>query len=293
MDGHLRPRTSRSSADGRRGRLRPVTRLPLRDASHDLGPRTSTSSVQPRPGADACRVPTGEGNAQFCTKALVRAREQRWASSACGVSDQAAATSGGPVLEEILPEVDQVLVMTVDPGFGHQQFIAATLPKIRRVREMIERARPGCDLEVDGGHRRDDGAARRRARARTCSWREPRVFGARRRRGGRDEAAAGRPRSQRRVNQESMMQLGMIGLGRMGANMVRRLHRGRPRVRGLRRVPEGGGGAREGEGGRRVVARGFREEAREAARGLADGARPRSSTRRSPTCCRCSSRATS
>jgi ribulose-phosphate 3-epimerase len=55
------------------------------------------------------------------------------------------------VLEEILPDIDQVLVMTVNPGFGHQHFIATTLPKVRRVREMIERIRPGCDLEVDGG----------------------------------------------------------------------------------------------------------------------------------------------
>jgi ribulose-phosphate 3-epimerase len=41
--------------------------------------------------------------------------------------------------------------MTVDPGFGHQHFIRTTLPKIRLVREMIERIKPGCDLEVDGG----------------------------------------------------------------------------------------------------------------------------------------------
>jgi ribulose-phosphate 3-epimerase len=55
------------------------------------------------------------------------------------------------VLEEILPDIDQVLVMTVDPGFGHQQFIHTTLPKIMRLRQMIERLNPGCDLEVDGG----------------------------------------------------------------------------------------------------------------------------------------------
>jgi len=41
--------------------------------------------------------------------------------------------------------------MTVDPGFGHQQFLELTLPKIRRVRDMIERVKPACDLEVDGG----------------------------------------------------------------------------------------------------------------------------------------------
>jgi ribulose-phosphate 3-epimerase len=55
------------------------------------------------------------------------------------------------VLEEILPDVNLVLVMTVNPGFGGQQFIPSTLPKIRRVRDMIEKLRPGCELEVDGG----------------------------------------------------------------------------------------------------------------------------------------------
>jgi ribulose-phosphate 3-epimerase len=55
------------------------------------------------------------------------------------------------VLEEILPEIDQVLVMTVDPGFGHQQFLHTTLQKISIARRMIDRLNPGCDLEVDGG----------------------------------------------------------------------------------------------------------------------------------------------
>ncbi len=55
------------------------------------------------------------------------------------------------VLEEILPEIHQVLVMTVNPGFGSQPFLQTTLPKIRRVREMIDRINPACDLEVDGG----------------------------------------------------------------------------------------------------------------------------------------------
>ena len=55
------------------------------------------------------------------------------------------------VLEEILQDVDQVLVMTVNPGFGHQHFIHTTLPKIRRTRQMIDAITPGCDLEVDGG----------------------------------------------------------------------------------------------------------------------------------------------
>jgi ribulose-phosphate 3-epimerase len=55
------------------------------------------------------------------------------------------------LLEEILQDVDQVLVMTVNPGFGHQRFIHTTLPKIRRVRQMIDEIKRDCDLEVDGG----------------------------------------------------------------------------------------------------------------------------------------------
>jgi ribulose-phosphate 3-epimerase len=55
------------------------------------------------------------------------------------------------VLEEILQDVDQVVVMTVNPGFGHQHFIHTTLAKIRRVRQMVDEIRPGSDLEVDGG----------------------------------------------------------------------------------------------------------------------------------------------
>jgi ribulose-phosphate 3-epimerase len=55
------------------------------------------------------------------------------------------------VLEEILSDVDQILVMTVNPGFGHQPFIHTTLTKIRRVGQMIEQVKPECELEVDGG----------------------------------------------------------------------------------------------------------------------------------------------
>ena len=55
------------------------------------------------------------------------------------------------VLEDILPDIDQVLVMTVDPGFGHQHFLKSVLLKISRMREMVDRIKPGCDVVVDGG----------------------------------------------------------------------------------------------------------------------------------------------
>lgn len=55
------------------------------------------------------------------------------------------------VLQEILDEVDLVLCMTVDPGFGGQEFISSMLPKIERLRGMIGQHGARCDLEVDGG----------------------------------------------------------------------------------------------------------------------------------------------
>ncbi len=55
------------------------------------------------------------------------------------------------MLEELLPDLDQVLVMTVNPGFGHQHFLQSTLAKVRRVSQMIAQINPGCALEVDGG----------------------------------------------------------------------------------------------------------------------------------------------
>jgi ribulose-phosphate 3-epimerase len=55
------------------------------------------------------------------------------------------------MLAEILPDVDLILVMTVNPGFGGQRFIANTLGKIRRIRQMIDQSKKDIELEVDGG----------------------------------------------------------------------------------------------------------------------------------------------
>jgi len=54
-------------------------------------------------------------------------------------------------LELILAEVDMVLLMTVNPGFGGQNFIPFTLEKIAHMRSMIERSNRNIELEVDGG----------------------------------------------------------------------------------------------------------------------------------------------
>lgn len=61
-------------------------------------------------------------------------------------------------IEEILPEVDLVLIMSVNPGFGGQKFITSCLQKIVTTRQMIDRARSRALLEVDGGIKVDNAA---------------------------------------------------------------------------------------------------------------------------------------
>jgi ribulose-phosphate 3-epimerase len=53
--------------------------------------------------------------------------------------------------EDLLPELDMVLLMTVEPGFGGQSFLDIMLPKIRRTRQLIERHGLQLWLQVDGG----------------------------------------------------------------------------------------------------------------------------------------------
>ena len=54
-------------------------------------------------------------------------------------------------IEEYLPMVDLVLVMTVEPGFGGQKFMADMMPKLKQLRSMLDAVNPTCHLEVDGG----------------------------------------------------------------------------------------------------------------------------------------------
>ncbi|WP_172200488.1 ribulose-phosphate 3-epimerase [Campylobacter sp. RM16188] len=54
-------------------------------------------------------------------------------------------------LEYIINEIDMVLLMSVNPGFGGQKFIPSVLEKARKLREMIERKNAKCLIEVDGG----------------------------------------------------------------------------------------------------------------------------------------------
>jgi ribulose-phosphate 3-epimerase len=62
------------------------------------------------------------------------------------------------VLEPYLAEIDLALCMTVYPGFSGQRFLPESLPRIGKLRELLNRLNPNCDLEVDGGI--DKGTAR-------------------------------------------------------------------------------------------------------------------------------------
>jgi ribulose-phosphate 3-epimerase len=59
-------------------------------------------------------------------------------------------------LDHVLDKIDMVLLMSVNPGFGGQSFIPSALPKIARVREMIDRSGREIRLEVDGGVKVDN-----------------------------------------------------------------------------------------------------------------------------------------
>jgi ribulose-phosphate 3-epimerase len=71
------------------------------------------------------------------------------------------------LVEEVAADLDLLLVMTVNPGFGGQRFIPYTLDKVARARRLLDARRSGAALEVDGGVGRDTIAACRRAGADT------------------------------------------------------------------------------------------------------------------------------
>jgi ribulose-phosphate 3-epimerase len=141
MDGHFVPNLSMGPAIVQS--LRPVTRLPLETHLMVADPDAFLEAFA-EAGSDSLLV-HWEGNANLHrTVQRIKALGKR-----AGVVINPATPAS--VLEEILVDVDQVLVMTVNPGFGHQHFIHTTLPKIGRVRQMVDRLDHRCDVEVDGG----------------------------------------------------------------------------------------------------------------------------------------------
>src|SRR6516162_6567031 len=141
MDGHFVPNISFGAVVVEA--IRPVTKLPLEVHLMITDPDAFFDEFVAA-GADSFLVHWEGNNNLHRTIQRVRALNKR-----VGVVINPATPAS--VLEEVLPDIDLVLVMTVNPGFGHQHFVPTTLPKIRGVREMIERVKPGCELELDGG----------------------------------------------------------------------------------------------------------------------------------------------
>lgn len=80
-------------------------------------------------------------------RATARALRQRGARAGLAVKP---GTPIEPYLD-VLPEFDQILVMTVEPGFGGQSFMPETLPKLRLLRDAVRRSGGDVWLQVDGG----------------------------------------------------------------------------------------------------------------------------------------------
>jgi ribulose-phosphate 3-epimerase len=141
MDGHFVPNISMGPLVVRA--LRPVTRLPLEVHLMIEHPDRYLEAFA-EAGADTLEVHV-EGAVHL--HRTVQHIKQLGKKAGVVLNP---ATS--PVLlAEILPDIDIVLVMTVNPGFGGQAFISSTLNKVRRVRQMIDQVKPDAELEVDGG----------------------------------------------------------------------------------------------------------------------------------------------
>ena len=101
-------------------------------------------------GADIITV-----HAEACTHLHRIVQQIKEAGPKAGI----ALNPGTPIsdVEEILPDLDQVLVMTVNPGFGGQAFIESMVDKIKRMRTALDQRGLSADLEVDGGIRAKNG----------------------------------------------------------------------------------------------------------------------------------------
>ena len=141
MDGHFVPNITMGPMVVEA--VRRCTNLPLETHLMITNPQDYIETFA-RAGADFIIV-----HQEVCPH-LHRAIQQIKAS---GKKAAVALNPSTPVflLENILSLLDMVLIMTVNPGFGGQDFIPETLPKIARLRQIINERHLDCDIEVDGG----------------------------------------------------------------------------------------------------------------------------------------------
>jgi ribulose-phosphate 3-epimerase len=141
MDGHFVPNLSMGAPVVRS--LRKVTELPLEVHLMIVNPDQFLAEFTDA-GADCLIV---HWEASFDLMRTLRRIKKLDCEAGIALNPATPAS----VLEEILSDVDQILVMTVSPGFGHQEFLSSMLAKVARVRRMIDQQAPACRLEVDGG----------------------------------------------------------------------------------------------------------------------------------------------
>jgi ribulose-phosphate 3-epimerase len=141
MDGHFVPNISMGPVVVKA--LRPVTRLPLETHLMIEEPDRYLEAFVDA-GADTLIV-----HAENAVNLHRTVQHIKHLGKKAGVAFNPATSV--TAIEEILPDADLILVMTVNPGFGGQEFIHGTLAKIRRVSEMIVKVKAAIELEVDGG----------------------------------------------------------------------------------------------------------------------------------------------
>ena len=141
MDGHFVPNLTMGPAAV--AALRPVSKA-FFDAHLMIENPDLYIEAFAKAGADGLTV-----HAEVCPHLQRTLAEIRKAGMKAGVALNPA--TNPDVLNYVLDDVDLILVMTVNPGFGGQKFLGAMLPKIARVRAMIAAAGRPIQLEVDGG----------------------------------------------------------------------------------------------------------------------------------------------
>ena len=125
--------------------LRPVTDLPL-DVHLMIDRPIRYVEEFVKAGADWLTIHVEADQPQNTLAALDKIRELG-CKAAISLKPKTPAEAAIPYLEKC----DMILVMTVEPGFGGQKFMADMMPKIKALREMLDRANPACIIEVDGG----------------------------------------------------------------------------------------------------------------------------------------------
>jgi len=141
MDGHFVPNIT-IGPDVVKA-LRPHSKKPF-DVHLMISPVDPYIEAFARAGADIITVHPEAGPHTHRTIQAIKA---------CGKKAGVSLNPGTPVeaVDYLLPELDLVLVMTVNPGFGGQSFIASQLGKIRDLRRRLDKIDRPIDLEVDGG----------------------------------------------------------------------------------------------------------------------------------------------